>query len=231
MTAKFFSLSRMWVVSALLLVLMSGSAFAKDPTLKERVTALAAAGKSIAVVYWPCFYSGEVTEPAKSLAETTLFNGGTIPASYSAIGQTALESFNKGFSVTAFSLVDIAKIPMKKSWTGDQTPVWTTLDNEMFVSVGVFFRNKLILNNDKSKNVKLTVFAKIEIMENIVDKKGKKESSNIKTLNVSVSSKAVPATGTVATQADFEKFIPSDSVLEELKVAVDQEIAKYLAKQ
>ncbi len=231
MAANVTSRSRMWVVSALLLVLVTGSAFAKDPTLKERVTALAGAGKSIAVVYWPSFYSGEVSDSSGSLARTTLFTGGAVPASYSAIGQMAAESFNKGFSVTAFSPVDVAKIPMKQSWTGEKTPEWTTLDNEVFVSVGLFVRENLIRNRDGSKNVKLSVLAKIEIMENSVDKKGKKESSVLKTLNASVSSKAVPATGTVSTQADFEKVIPTDSLLEELKAAVDQELAKYIAKQ
>jgi len=231
MAAYSFSRSRMWVVPALLLVLVTGSAFAKDPTLKERVAAIAGAGKSIAVVYWPSFYSGEVSDSSGSLARTTLFTGGAIPASYSAIGQTAVESFNKGFSVTAFTPVDVAKIPMKQSWTGEKTPEWTTLDNEVFVSVGLFVRENLIRNRDGSKNVKLSVLAKIEIMENSVDKKGKKEASVLKTLNASVSSKAVPATGTVSTQADFEKVIPTDSLLEELKTAVDQEIAKYVAKQ
>ncbi|OGR88452.1 MAG: hypothetical protein A3A86_08345 [Elusimicrobia bacterium RIFCSPLOWO2_01_FULL_60_11] len=209
---------------------MPGLVLAKGPTTKEKVAALASAGKTIPVVYLTAGINGVSVVPP-SIMETAIFNNGAVPADYAAIGDEAVKSFNAGFGVTAFKTVPSSQIPVVEKAIWGKVPDWAATDFELYVAVTVSGQYKANLaSSTGAKSAKLNMKCAVEVMENIVDKKGQKKSDSIKTLRFDAQSKTAPIEKTPATLEDFSAAIPAASLTADLLEKEKAEIAKFAAK-
>ena len=228
MTKYLASMIRAVTAAILAFALMAGSVQAKAPTLKEKLSALAGAGKSIPVVYWPCQYVGVnwVAEGSKG------FRDGVIPGDYAALRQTVIDCLNQTFSNEAFKAVGLESVALKPDAFWGKAPDWASLDSEMVVSVAVFLRYDFDDESSTTYSLKLEAWAEIKFNENGLDKKRKMKSTTLKTLTIRPEKKTVRAfiSDSYTREAEFERTIPPATLAEVLKAEAVKSIAKFFAK-
>jgi hypothetical protein len=204
--------------------------FAKDPTLKEKIAALAAEGKFIPVVYYVLSYAGIKGRQYRppDLTPYDLFSKKPMPDGYQAVNDTVIAALNAGYGVTCFKSFPFDSLPKKESRVWGTVTDWLATDYKIYVSVGLSGEYDLNISQ-YGKSIKLIMNCEITIMESY-DKKGEKKSDDIKTLRPSATTKSV------AVKTDYNKFeqftndIPADALINELKAAAAKEVAKYAAK-
>ena len=210
--------------------ILPNTSFAGDPSLKDKIAALAAEGKTIPVVYvvytWDGI-KGEQTRPP-SIMSTDLFKQKAVPEGYKAVVDTVIASLNSGYGVTCFKSVSLDSVPKKESMTYGMEPDWMATDYGLYVSVVTNGIYASILGQS-SNSIKLTMKCEVKIMENY-EKKGKRKSDTIKTLYGSASTKAMPVKSAYSTWEEFIKDIPPESLIGDLKNAAGKEVAKFAAK-
>jgi len=225
---------KVWIVAgALCLAAVSAQAGLwgnKGPSFKEKVAALAAAGKTIPVVYLATdFEAVSVTPP--SIMESALFKA-PAPADFAAPVDEVVKALNAGFGVEAFKAVAADKVPTKESKVWGKVPDWAAADFEVYVAVRETGKYVATLASATGKkSVKLILRGEVELMENVVDKKGVKESDSIKTLRASASSAAAPLDKVPAQLADCSAAVPAGSVQPELTKKLLEEIADFAKKK
>lgn len=207
------------------------TSFAKDPTLKEKIAALAAEGKTIPVVYvvytWDGI-KGQQTRPP-SIISQDLFKQKAVPDAYKSVVDNVIESLNTGYGVTCFNGVPFDSLPTKESSVFGKEPDWSAVDYSLYVSVVINGVYDLVLGQS-SKSIKLTMKCEIKIMESI-EKKGKKKSDTIKTLYATATTKPMTVKSAYSTFEEFTKDIPPESVVDDLKAAAAKEVGKYAGKK
>jgi hypothetical protein len=214
----------------ILSAILPNLSFAKDPTLKEKIAALAAEGKTIPVVYFVYSWQGikgDQTRPP-DISPYSLFTKQPVPDAYKAVKDTAIATLNAGYGVTCFKEVPFDSLPKKTSFTKGTVPDWTATDYKLYVSVVVsgVYDSKVGQNGNW---IKLTMNCEITIMENY-EKKGEKKSDDIKTLRATATMKSVQVKKAYTTWEQFTGDIPADTLVNDLKAAAAKEIAKYAAK-
>ncbi|OGS42430.1 MAG: hypothetical protein A2506_10375 [Elusimicrobia bacterium RIFOXYD12_FULL_66_9] len=217
-------------IAAVLLCVAAASAQAwgdKGPSFKEKVTALAAAGKTIPVVYLATELEAAAVTPP-SIMENALFKA-PAPAEFAALGDEAVKALNESFGVTAFKAVAADKVPTKESKVWGKVPDWAAADFEVYVAVREYA--KYVASTAGKKSLKLALRGEVELMENVLDKKGVKESKSIKTLRASAYSKAAPVDRVPAKPEDCAAAVPAGSVQPELVKKVQEEIADFAKKK
>jgi hypothetical protein len=219
------------VLSGIMLyALLPNTSFAKDPTLKEKIAAVAAEGKFIPVVYYVLSYAGIKGEQYRppDLRPYDLFSKKPVPDAYKAVNDTVIAALNAGYGVTCFRSVAFDSLPKKESAIRGTVTDWIATDYKLYVSVALSGEYDLKIGQ-AGKSIKLIMNCDIAILESY-DKKGEKKSDDIKTLHVNASTKSV----TVKTDySKFEQFttdIPADALVSDLKAAAAKEVAKYAAK-
>lgn len=220
-------------LAAALLCLAAVSAQAwgnKGPTFKEKVLALAAAGKTIPVVYLaPEFEVASLVPP--SIRENALFKA-PAPADFVAPLDEVVKALNAGFGVEAFKAVPADKVPTKVSRLWGNMLDWAATDYELCVAVREYPKYTATLGSATGKkSLKLYIRGEVELSENVVDKKGVKESESIKTLRAAASSKSAPLDKTPAQLEECSAAIPASSLQPELTKGLLEEIADFAKKK
>ena len=224
---------KVWIVSGTLCLAglpAQAGLWDKGPTFKEKVAALAAAGKTIPVVCVAAEFEAASTVPP-SIREDVLFKA-PAPADFAAPGEEVVKALNAGFGVQAFKAVSADKVPIKESRIWGKTPDWAATDFEVFVAVREYPRYTATLGSASgAKSIKLYMRGEVELMENVVDKKGVKEAKSIKTLRAAASSKSAPLDKTPVKLEECSAAIPAGSLQPELVKGLLKEIEDYAKKK
>jgi hypothetical protein len=162
--------------------LLLGGVFAKEgPTVKQKVLAIAANNKTIPVVFVKEGISAEQIGNA-TIPSKTLFSKQEFPAEFDAVLTTVIDALKAGTGADNFSIVPIGQIPVKESKVFGKSPDWTATDYNMYILVTLSADYELHTSDKGVKTITLNLKAVIKIMENVLDKKGNKDSKTIKTL-------------------------------------------------